>query len=478
VNLTIGSVYEKVVKTDVVAQADVLVAGGGTAGSVAAIAAARNGADVLLVERRGFLGGMMTGGNAGLTKYIVHEKSQADYRDVLVQLERDPASVQVIGGLPMEITQRLLDSGAGIGTHGVAGSYVFTSQSEFKFLLLQMMEEAGVRLWLHSLIVDVMIQGRAIQGIVVESKPGRQALLAKVTIDATGDGDVAARAGAPYVVGVAEGDLAAKAGAAEGTMQAMGVIFRVGNIDMQRCFEHLLAHREQFAPQPFALLGLDEAYAAFRRGDMMTINITGIGHRFQIYNTPIPGVFAFCCPHYYGDGLSVEDLTQGEVAMMKEIRKRVAEMKAALPGFEDAYLLDCPEICVRETRHFRGEYVLDIEDILLQRAFADSIGKGCHPIDIQPIPDTLKNYPLAHRWSFDIPYRSLIPKQIDNLLLAGRCISTTHEASGCTRPTVQCMVTGEAAGTAAALCVDGNVRPLDLNVGRLRERLAAQGVLL
>jgi hypothetical protein len=258
----------------------------------------------------------------------------------------------------------------------------------------------------------------------------------------------------------------------------MGVMFRVGNVDMQRCFEHLLAHREQFAPQPFALLGLDEAYQAFRRGDMMTINITGVGHRFQIYNTPLPGVFTFCCPHTYGSGLSVEDLTAGEIEMMVEIRKRVSEMVAALPGFEEAYLLDCPEICVRETRHFRGEYVLDIEDILSQRVFADGIGRGCHPIDIQPIPAKLKRYPLAHRWSFEIPYRCLLPKAVEGLLLAGRCISNTHEASGCTRPTVQCMVTGEAAGTAAALCVQQNVRPRDLDAARLRERLVAQGVVL
>ena len=476
--LHMGDVHWSTVEARVVAEAEVLVAGGGTAGSVAAIAAARNGADVLLVERRGFLGGMMTAGNAGLTKYIVHEKGQTEYREVLAELERDPAAVQMIGGLPMEITQRLMDMGAGIGTHGAAGSYVFTAQADFKYLLLTMMEEAGVRLLLHSSIVDVVREGNAVKGVVIESKSGRQVLLGEVLIDATGDGDVAALSGAPYVIGVAEGDVAADAGTSLGSMQAMGIMFRMGNIDMERCFEHLLEHREQFGPQPFALLGLDEAYNAFQRGDMMTINITGIGHRFQIYNTPIPGVFIFCCPHFYGNGLSVEDLTQGEIVMMHEIRKRVGEMKASLPGFEDAYLLDCPELCVRETRHFRGEYVLDIEDILSQRAFEDTIGRGCHPIDIQPIPDSLKTHPLPRRWYFNIPYRCLLPKQVDNLLLAGRCISNTHEASGCTRPTVQCMVTGEAAGTAAAMCVAERTAPLALDPRRLREQLASRGVIL
>jgi len=476
-SLEIGSTYTSTVEAVVAADVDVLVAGGGTAGCVAAIAAARNGANVLLVERQGFLGGMLTAGNAGLTKYIVHEKSQTEYRDVLAQFEKDPASVQVVGGLPMEITERLMESGAGIGTHGAAGSYVFTAQDDFKFLLLTMMEEAGVKLLLHSLIVDVIKEGDSIEGVIVENKSGRQVLLAKLFIDATGDGDVAARAGAPYVVGVAEDDVAAEAGTPLGTMQAMGVMFRMGNIDMDRCFEYLLAHRDQFVPQPFALLGLDEAYEAYQKGDMMTINITGIGHRFQIYNTPLPGVFTFCCPHYYGNGLSVDDLTRGEIALMREIRKRIAEMRS-LPGFEDAYLIDCPEICVRETRHFRGEYVLNIEDILSQRTFEDTIGRGCHPIDIQPIPDSLKKYPLAHRWYFNIPYRSLLPKKVDNLLLAGRCISNTHEASGCTRPTVQCMITGEAAGTAAAMCVAEGTAPLGLDMQELRQQLSAQGVIL
>ena len=477
-DLTNGSTFSSTVETTVVADVDVLVAGGGTAGCVAAIAAARNGARVLLVERQGFLGGMMTAGNAGLTKYIVHEKSQAEYREVLAQFSKDPASVQVVGGLPIEITNRLMETKAGIGTDGAAGSYVFTAQDDFKFLLLTMMEEAGVDLLLHSLVVDVIKERDSLKGVIVENKSGRQALLAKTFIDATGDGDVAARAGAPYVVGVAEGDMAAEAGTPLGTMQAMGVMFRMGNIDMDRCFEYLLDHREQFVPQPFALLGLDEAYQAYQKGDMMTINITGIGHRFQIYNTPLPGVFTFCCPHFYGSGLSVQDLTQGEIAMMKELRKRISEMKSSLPGFEEAYLIDCPEICVRETRHFHGEYVLNIEDILSQREFEDTIGKGCHPIDIQPVPDALKKYPLAARWYFNMPYRSLLPKQVDNLLLAGRCISNTHEASGCTRPTVQCMITGEAAGTAAAMCVAEGVKPLDLDTERLQQQLVAQGVIL
>jgi NADPH-dependent 2,4-dienoyl-CoA reductase/sulfur reductase-like enzyme len=268
-DLAVGTHCVTTVTAYVADEADVVVAGAGTAGCVAAIAAARNGADVLLVERYGYLGGMMTSGNAGLTKYIVHEKNQADYREIIEQLSSDPASVQVVGGIPMEITRRLIDSGGGIATNGHAGSYVFTSQADFKYLLLDMMEEAGVRLLLHSLIVDVEMDEESICGIVVESKSGRQIILGRTFIDATGDGDVGALAGAPCVVGVGPGDLAADSGTPLGTTHPMGIMFRMGNIDMERCFEYLYDHPEQFIPQPFALMGLREAYDSFKKGDMM-----------------------------------------------------------------------------------------------------------------------------------------------------------------------------------------------------------------
>jgi ribulose 1,5-bisphosphate synthetase/thiazole synthase len=476
--LSVGSIYTSLVPATVTAEADVVVAGGGTAGCVAAIAAARNGASVILVERQGYLGGMMTAGNAGLTKYIVHEESQTAYGEVLADLGKAPASVQVVGGLPMEITDRLIETGAGIGTCGTAGSYVFTAQADFKALLLAMMEEAGVRLVLHSLLVDVIKDGDRVRAVVTESKSGRQAILADVFVDATGDGDLAAKAGVPYNVGVGPDDVSAADGIPVGTTQSPGALFRVGNVDMARCFDYLLCHPNQFQVQHFALLGLEEAYESFRRGEMMTIVIAVSSHRFQIYNTPIPGVFTLLCSSLKGDGLSVEDLTQLEIAISKAVRSRVETLREELPGFEACFLLDCPEVGVRETRHIGGEHVLDIEDVLLGTEFPDSIGRGCHPIDVSPVPEAVKKHPLPPRWSFTIPFGSLVAKAVDNVLLAGRCISASHEAFGCTRPTVQCMVTGEAAGTAAAMCVQAAVRPRDLDTQALRRRLAEQGVVL
>lgn len=473
--LKVGGEYKTEIQASVIDEVDVIIAGGGTAGVVAAIAAARNGANALLVERYGFLGGMMTAGNAGLTKYIVHDRNQAEYRKIVAELSTAPSKVQVVGGITMEISNRLLKTGAGIGTNGQAGSYIFTAQEDFKLMLLTMMEEAGVKLLFHSLIVDIIKENSKVKGVVVENKSGRQVYLARIFVDATGDGDVAAKAGVPFFVGVGPDDLSAKADIPLESSCHMGVLFRAGNIDMERCFEYLRNNPDKYIVQSIALMSLDEAYESFKKGDMMVIIISGVA---QIYNTPIPGVFTFCCPSYEGCGLSVKDQTQGEIVLLKQVHKYLGDMRKSLPGFEKSYLLDCPEICTRETRHIQGEYKLTAEDVLGCREFEDTIGRGSHPLDVFPVPEELAETPLPSRWSFSIPYRILIAKKIDNLLTAGRCVSATHEASGSLRPAVQCMITGEAAGTAAAMCASQNVNPRELNIKKLSERLKEQGVVL
>ena len=466
------------VTAPVVEEVDVLVAGGGSAGVVAAIAAARAGARTLLAERRGFLGGMMTGGNAGLTNFIVHQKSQAVQREIVSALADDRGSVQIVGGIPMEIAERLLASSDAVGTEGTAGSYVFTSQVAFKWLLMDLVEEAGAELMLHSLASDVVLGDGSLRGVLFETKDGPVAVLAKAVVDATGDGDIAAKAGCEAVLGVGPDDLAARHDPAQlGSMSAMGVMYRVGNVDLERCFEHLEAHPEQFSVQALALYSLEDAAARFRRGEMVTMVVRGREVGLQVYNSPAPGVVTLCCPCFEGNGLSWRDLTRAELTMRDVIRKQVADVRH-LPGFEKCWVMDCPEIGVRETRHVRGEYVLTVEDVLAGRDFPDSIGRGAHTVDSHGVPLEVKRREVPRNWSFRIPYRCLVPLGVDGLLVAGRCASFTHEAFGCARPTVQCMVTGEAAGVAAAMCAARGVRPRALPATDLRDRLQAQGVVL
>ena len=478
----VGDIITTAIDTHVVDAADVLVAGGGTAGCLAALAAARQGASVLLVERYGCLGGMMTAGNAGLTMFIKFSGTQDEHDRDQDALTDDPSRVQIAGGLSREVADRLIRSGAGLGTSGQAGSYVFTSSEDFKRLLFEMMSEAGVRLRLHSWVVDVLRDGADLQGLVLESKSGRQAVLGRQFVDATGDGDVCARAGVPFHLGVTPDDLTAADGsAALGQMHPMGVMFKAGNVDLRRCFEWLAANPDQYTMQPFARLTLAQAKERFERGEMTTMLVGTGGNpaRVQIYSLPTQNTVTVCCPSLDGDGTSVDDLTRAEVEMAAMVATYVDTIRG-IPGFEGAFLLDCPAMGVRETRHIQGDHLLTIEDIFHQVEFADRIGRGSHPIDTRPRPAWLDDPETAYppRWYFHIPFGSLRAVGVANLLVAGRCISATHEAAGCIRPTVQCMITGEAAGTAAALCARAGLATRALPVEQLQAALEAQGVLL
>jgi len=480
-DLKIGDTYKSNVEVPVVAETDVLVAGGGPGGCAAAIAAARNGAKVMLIERYGSLGGMMTSGNAGLTMYIKYSGNPQEHVKDHKTLETNPEELQIVGGIPREITDRLLATNVGIGNFGTCGPYVFTSSEDFKRLLFQMMKESKVQLRLHSWVVDVIREAEELNALVLESKSGRQAITARQFIDATGDGDVAARAGVPYYAGVTPEDLCAKE-TKTGVMQTMGVMFKVGNVDLQRTFDWLTENPRHFGKQNFARFTLEEAREHFGKGEMATIMIlmdkTPTG--FQVYNLPTEGVVTLCCPSVRGDGCNVEDLTRAQVTVATMVGRWLDNIKEAIPGFQNAFLLDCPEIGVRETRHILGDYIMNIEDIYHQTKFEDCVGLGSHPIDTRPRPEWLDDPETSYppRWYYQIPFRCQIARDRSNLLTAGRCISATHEGSGCIRATVQCMITGQAAGTAAAMCVKQNANPRDLDTDELRRTLTEQGVRL
>ncbi len=476
------------VQAEVLPPVDVVVAGGGTAGVAAALASARNGARTLLVEKAGFLGGMLTGGNAGITMFTKFSGRAEAHAADLEELARNPAELHIAGGIPMEIVKRLQGGGYAIGNSNTAGSYVFTSPEDFKRELLQMMAEAGVQLRLHTLLVDVVGKKGKIEGVVLESKSGRQIVPATQFVDATGDGDLAVRAGAEYTVGVTRQDLCFTP-ERDGKTQPMGVMFRVGNVTLAETFDWLERRPEHFSMQPFARFTLAEARKRFEKGEMATINIRSPqaieyvekvpARWFQVYNLPLPGVVTLCCPSVNGlDGCRAEDLSCAEKLIAGRVGRWMKSIRQ-VPGFQESFLLQIPEIGVRESRHITGDLLLEIESLYHAEAFPDCIGFGAHPIDIDPRPAWMEDPEEAYpsRWFFQIPFRSLIVKGVENLLVAGRCLSATHEASGCIRPTVQCMITGEAAGTAAALAVRTGETPRQLDPEVIREQLKKQGAL-
>lgn len=478
-SLICGEEYVCETRARVLEPRDVVVAGGGTAGVVAALAAARGGAKTMLIEAKGFLGGMLTAGNAGITMFTKFSGKPEEHAADLQCLATTPDELHVAKGIPMEIAERLLKSGHALGNNGTVGAYLFTSSEDFKRVLVDMMEEAGVTLRFHSMIVDVVKNGRAIEGVVLESKSGREVVPAKQFIDATGDGDVAVRAGADYTVGVTKDDVCATPEKI-GKMHPMGVMFKVGNVDFDKLFAYLGEHRECYAKQPFARFSYEEALARYQRGEMTVFDVFRKDHyprRFQVYNLPTKGVATLCCPSIDNmDGCNADDLSRAE-CMIAKLLSRWLDGIREVPGFQNAFLLQVPEMGVRETRHIQGDYLLGLMDIYKQKEFTDCIGFGAHPIDTQPRPTWLNDPETSYppRWYFQIPFRSLIVKKLDNLLVAGRCISATHEAFGCIRPTVQCMVSGEAAGTAAAMAVKQNVPLRQLDCQTLRNQLRANG---
>jgi hypothetical protein len=460
---------------------DVVVCGGGTAGVVAAVAAARNGAKTALLEGSYFLGGMMSGGNAGLTKFIKHGLDAEASTKIVEELRVNPKAVQPIGGIPLEITHRLIADNAAVGTGGTGASYVYPDSHEFKIYLFELLRDAGVEVFLHTSFFGLIKEDCEIKAVTAYNKEGLRVFKAKAFIDSTGDGDVAAKAGVPFVIGVGPDDSVYKQGlAALGTIQNVGSMFRIGGVDFDRYVAYLRDNPDGFQVQRFGLQSYEAFLEAYDKGEM--IIGTGVipGKRtFQIYNYPRKGVMVGCISiRGNRNGVSTRERTLAEYDIMIEARRLVQDLHV-LPGFEEAYVMDTPQAGIRETRHFNGEYNLNVVDIQTRREFEDGIGRACHPVDIGPMPKEIEDYPSGDKFSFNIPYRCLIPEGVGNLLMAGRNVCSTREAAGCTRPTVPCMVTGEAAGTAAAMYVTQGLKDMrTLDYGQLRGQLTAQGAIV
>ena len=408
---------------------DVIVAGGGTAGVAAAVAAARNGADTILIERYGFLGGTMTAGlvNPFMTFHAGKE--------------------QIIKGIFQEIIDRLKDM------DGYDEKTKAFDNEVMKIVLDQMIKETGVKLLLHTYIADALVtKGNAIRGVEAYNKSGRQVVLGRVIIDATGDGDVAVMAGALYEKGREE----------DGLTQPMTLNFRMGGVDVERMpsrekinklFEEAKAKGEIKIPRENVLY-----FLTTRKGEI------------HFNTTRIVKV----------DGTKADDLTYAEIEGRRQMVELIKFLKEKVSGFENAYLMmSAVQVGVRETRRIIGEYVLTGEDIVKARKFSDVIARGSYPIDIHsPTGEgtIIKRLPPGE--SYDIPYRCIVPKKVENLLIAGRCISCTHEAQAAIRVIPIVVAIGQAAGTAAALAAKLHVSPREMDVSLLQETLKKQGAIL
>lgn len=439
-----------------VIEADVVVCGGGPAGIAAALAAGRSGAKTLLVERYGFIGGMSTAALVypWMTFHTVEGK-------------------QVIKGIGQEIIDRLMALNASPGhlrdTVGFVRTITPFDPEVFKLLIPQMLEEAGVDLLLHSFVHRADVQDGQITALQAVTKNGTCLIKGKVFIDTTGDADLAYLAGAPCLQGREE----------DRKTQPMTMKFRLRGVDLARVKEYMLEHPEEFYKKTpvseLKELPLSGVMGYFKHWKEAALPInrdqvlffTGPGEDEVLVNTTrVQGL----------DGTDVLDLTAAE-KLGREQAFMVAQFMKGLPGFENSRLVQTgTQIGVRESRRIVGQYILQASDVVEGRRFPDVIARSGYPIDIHdPSGKGVTAAWVQGDGAYDIPYRSLLPQHIGNLLTGGRCISTSHEALATTRLTPSCMATGQAAGTAAGLAVRHNCKPAEIDVAELQVILVEQG---
>jgi hypothetical protein len=403
--------YVEQLETPVVARYQVVVTGGGPSGVIAAAAAARSGVSTLLIERYPFLGG---NGTAGLMTCYNGFRNQ-----------RPPEALQSVKGIPAEYIAELVRLG-GIADddpypkakHNVAAGdlpYCIGFDPEAaKIASLNLLRKEGVALRLHSWVVAPMLDGSRVTGVITESKSGREAIVAAVVIDATGDGDIAARAGAPFMSPADRGD-----------RMGMSLMYMLGGMST----------------------GAKESSGGIRIDDRVVKWGPGFG----------------------GDGLDVENLTRAEVETRLKLWDQIRELRKS-PDNESVHLLQVATgIGVRETRRILGEYVVTEQDAIEGTRFPDVIA-----ISSNPMPSYRGQRFFFSHEGFDIPYRSLVPQKVEGLVLTGRCISCEQGPFQSARSMAPAMAIGHASGCAAALAAKGNVPLRKLDVPTLQKLLLSQ----
>ena len=438
---------------------DVVVAGGGTAGVVAALAAARTGAKTIIVDRYNFLGGSMINGAGPLHSFFN-----------LYKAFPGAEKVQVVRGIPAEIIDRLVEIGGSPGhlEQEKGGSYdsviTLVDWEIYKSLAFQMMEEAGVQVLLHCMVAGAVTEDKAVKGIIIEGKSGREVISAKTVIDCTGDGDVSAYAGAKFIK--------------QHGSTSVGMPFGMNNVDMQRLVKYLeendmvnqIVHADKGSETDDVIrLGFE-----LKKNPHFTefMNATGMWGPLGAAMHENDYTYINSATLRNVDATDTKILSEAEITLRKQVMTMSGMLKKYIPGFEKAYLDWTPVSAgVRYTRVIECGHDMSLDEIVNCQRFDDEVMLyGFH--------DCAPRIMIKDAGYYGIPYSAFIPNGVEGLLVAGRLITSTWDAHMSTRNTVSCMAQGQAVGTAAAMSAMKGIAPRELDAQELRGELRKQKVFL